>query len=108
MVDGKCVKDYEQRVWNSDESGFCLGATSKKILAKKGVRAIHKVGGTSDHQFITVNVCGNAAGLRLPPFILYKGKHLYSSWTEGGPAGACYGVSESECMDGGDELHKMV
>ena len=33
-----------------------------------------------------INVCGNAAGLRLPPFILYKGKHLYSTWTEGGPA----------------------
>lgn len=85
---GKFVPDYEQRIWNSDESGFCLGATSKKVLSRKGVRAVHEVGGSSDHQFITVNVCGNAAGLRLAPFVLYKGKNLYNTWTEGGPAGS--------------------
>ena len=26
------VSDYASHVWNSDETGFCLGATSKKIL----------------------------------------------------------------------------
>ena len=93
------VSDYTARVWNSDETGFCLGAASKKILARRGDRAIHEIGGASDHQFITVNVCGNAAGVRLPPFILYKGKHLYSTWTEGGPAGAHYGVSSSGWME---------
>ena len=30
---------------------------------------MHKVGGGSDHQIITVNACGNAAGTTLPPFI---------------------------------------
>ena len=75
------------------------GATSKKILARKGTRAVHEIGGASDHQYITVTACGNAAGVRLPPFILYKGKHLYSSWTQGGPAGSCYGVSSSGWME---------
>ena len=93
------VRDYAQRVWNADETGFCLGSTSKKILARQGDRSVHEIGGASDHQFITVNVCGNAAGVRLPPFILYKGKHLYSAWTDGGPAGAYYGVSQSGWME---------
>ena len=43
--------------------------------------------------------CGCASGERLPPYILYKGKNLYSSWTEGGPAGALFGVSESGWME---------
>ena len=93
------VSHYTARVWNSDETGFCLGAASKKILVRRGDWAIHEIGGASDHQFITVNVCGNAAGVRLPPFILYKWKHLYSTWTEGGPAGAHYRVSSSGWME---------
>ena len=99
MKRSRTVSDYTSRVWNSDETGFCLGATSKKILARRGDRSIHEIGGASDHQFITVNVCGNAAGVRLPPFILYKGKNLYNIWTEGGPAGAHYGVSQSGWME---------
>ena len=56
-----------------------FGVTSKKVLARKGSRSVHEVGGASDHQYITVNVVGNAAGVRLPPFILYKGKNLYNT-----------------------------
>ena len=43
--------------------------------------------------------CGCASGERLPPYILFKGKNLYKAWTEGGPAGALYGVSESGWME---------
>ena len=93
------VTDYASRLWNADETGFCFGSTSKKILARRGARNDHEVSSASDHQFITVSVCGNAAGLKLPPFILYKGKHLYNTWTQGGPAAACYSVSESGWME---------
>ena len=99
LKSGTFVHDYEQRIWNCDETGFCLGVTSKKVLARKGMRAVHEVGGSSDHQYITVNVVGNAAGVPLPPFVLYKGKNLYNTWTEGGPAGAFYGVSQSGWME---------
>ena len=30
------VSDYEQHVWNCDESDFCLGVASKRILARRG------------------------------------------------------------------------
>ena len=60
---------------DADETGFCLGAMSKKILARRGDWIIHEVSGASDHQYITVNVCGNAAGVWLPsPTFYTKGK----------------------------------
>ena len=41
--EGKYIHDYAQRIWNVNETGFCLGATSKKILAKRGERVVHEV-----------------------------------------------------------------
>ena len=62
------------------------------IRARRGSRSVHEVGGGSEHQSITVSVCGSAAGVKLPPFILYsaagvklppfilyRGKHLYNT-----------------------------
>ena len=43
--------------------------------------------------------CASASGERLPPYILYKGKNLYTSWTSGGPAGTLFGVSDSGWME---------
>ena len=43
---------------------------------------------------------GSANGVKLPPYIIYKVVHLYARWTEGGPAGARYGVSMSGWMEG--------
>ena len=43
------VGDYPSRIWNADETGFCLGSASKKILARCGSRSVHEVGGASDH-----------------------------------------------------------
>ena len=55
--------------------------------------------GGSGHSYTTVHGCGSASGVRLPPFVVYKGKHLYASWTKGCPAGAIYSVSESGWME---------
>ena len=87
------------RLWNCDETAFCTSPTASKILARRGCKNVHEVGGGSGHQHITVHCAGSAAGERLPPFILYKGKNLYRRWTEGGPAGALYGANESGWMD---------
>ena len=95
--EGKYIHDYAQRIWNVDETGFCLGATSKKVLAKRGALVVYEVGGASDHWFITVTFCGNAAGVRLPPFVLYKGK--ISGYKVVLHAGACYSVSSSGWME---------
>ena len=50
-------------------------------------------------QFYIVLGCASASGERLPPYILYKGKNSYTSWTSGGPAGTLFGVSDSGWME---------
>ena len=91
--------DLAERLWNCDECGLSTGITSKKILAKRGAKWVHDTAGGSDHTFITVNGCGSASGNRLPPFVLYKGKHLYTAWMKNGPEGTKFGVSDSGWME---------
>ena len=43
--------------------------------------------------------CGNAAGEVVPPYIVYKSDHLWSTWTENGPEGARYNRTKSGWMD---------
>ena len=88
-----------QRIWNCDETAFSMSATSAKLLCKRGVSALHEVGGGSGREYTTVHVACSASGERLPPFVLYKGKNIYQRWIQGGPAGAVYGVTESGWMD---------
>ena len=99
--DGLDLTDPEvaHRLWNCDETAFCTSASSTKLLCKRGVRALHEVGGGSGSDYITVHACCSASGQRLPPFILYKGKNMYRCWMEGGPAGCVYGINESGWMD---------
>ena len=89
----------DEQLWNCDETGLCNAVTSGKVLAQKGSCWVHNTAGGSGRSFTTVHGCGSASGVRLPPFIVYKGKHLYGSWTNGGPAGAMYAVSESGWME---------
>ena len=53
------VTDYPSQIWNSDKTGFFLGMTSKKILARCGDRCVSEIGGASDNQFKSVNVCSS-------------------------------------------------
>ena len=48
---------------------------------------------------ITILGHGLAAGDRLPTYILYKRKHLYSTWTFNRPVGAVYSCSDSGWME---------
>lgn len=68
------------------------------MLAKRGSRSVHDTAGGSGRDYHTVLGTASADGTRLPPYILYKGVHLYLRWTENGPAGAAYGVSKSGWM----------
>jgi len=43
---------------------------------------------------------GTAAGVMLPPMVVYKAGNLYTSWLEGGPPGTKYSCSESGWFDG--------
>ena len=91
--------DLASRIWNTDETGFCTSMASRRVLARRGSKEVHETSGGSGREYYTVLAAGAADGTRLPPFVLYKGVHLYARWTVGGPAGAVYGVSSSGWMD---------
>ena len=91
--------DLGDRLWNCDESGVCTSVVSSTVLARRGAKWVHETTGGSGREMTTVHMGGSASGRRLAPFIVYKGKHLYSSWTKGGPVGATYAVSESGWME---------
>ena len=42
---------------------------------------------------------GNAAGDCMPPMVVYKAKHVYEGWTQGGPAGTVYRLTDSGWFD---------
>ena len=92
-------EELAKRLWNCDETAFATDTASKKILARRGAKQVHEVGGGSGREHITVLGCGSASGERLPPYVVYKGKNLWTTWTKGGPAGALYTVSESGWME---------
>ena len=101
---GRICPTFAQRIWNCDETGFCLAASSDRVLAKRGARSVHETTGGSDRSYITVLACGSAAGVGLPPFTVYKGVYIKKEWLIGGLAGAAYGVSESGWMEGSNFL----
>ena len=86
-------------MWNCDETAFATDVASKRILARRGEKNVHETGGGSGREYITVLGCGCASGERLPPYIVYRGKNLWTSWTHNGPAGTLYSVSESGWME---------
>ncbi len=88
-----------KRMWNCDETAFATDVASKKILAKRGDKHVHETGGGSGREYITVLGCGSGNGERLPPYVVYKGKNLWSSWIKGGPAATLYTVSDSGWME---------
>ena len=93
------MPDLGSRLWNADETGFCTAAAGQRVLARRGSREVHETAGGSGRDYVTVLGAGSADGVRLAPYILYKGVNLYLRWTEGGPAGAMYGVSKSGWME---------
>lgn len=68
------------------------------MIFRKGVKYAEQV---KNHgkEAITVMFCGSAAGDILPPFVIYKAKHMYESWRVGGPDNAKYAVSAHGWID---------
>lgn len=64
---------------------------------------MHDTLGGSGREYITVLGCGSVVvqvcGVRLPPYVVYKGKKLWSRWMCNGPAGTLYSVSDSGWME---------
>ncbi|CAK1594188.1 unnamed protein product [Parnassius mnemosyne] len=87
-----------ENIFNYDESNLCDDPGKKTILCRRGTKYPETIVNATKVNF-TVMFCGNAAGETIPPFIVYKSDHLWSTWTENGPEGARYNRTKSGWMD---------
>lgn len=85
-------------IFNFDETNFSDDPGAKKVVVLRGCKRVERI---MEHYKMAVSLmfCISAAGDILPPFVVYKGKHLYENWCTGGPAGAHYSVSKSGWFD---------
>ncbi|CAC5361357.1 unnamed protein product [Mytilus coruscus] len=77
-------------VWNMDETGLSLEHRPSKVLAAEGIRSVPGKTGNS-RECVTILPCINAAGEKMPPLVIVKGKterSLRSFNTHEGPPGS--------------------
>lgn len=72
----------------------CIFPDELVVVSHETKQAYEQCGG-SGKKFTTGLICGNAAGEILPPFIIYSSKTLNPLWTNGGPSGSQFAVSDS-------------
>lgn len=73
------LTDDPKRIWNLDETSLCLDPTRTKVVGAKGAACTRTTFGSAKEN-ITVLTTVNAAGGKLDPLIVYKGKYLYEQW----------------------------
>jgi hypothetical protein len=74
-----------ERIYNMDESGFAVGASqSSRALVNIREKSSWKVI-KGRQEWITAIECVSAAGIAIPPLLIFKAEHTNTSWI---PAGA--------------------
>ncbi|XP_062565633.1 uncharacterized protein LOC134227939 [Armigeres subalbatus] len=68
-----------ERIYNIDETSFCLDPSRIKVVGAKG-RAAHRLTAGPGRENYTVLMGGNAFGDKLGPLIIFRGKNLWDSW----------------------------
>ena len=84
--------DKPNFIYNMDESGMPLDHKQLKIIAPKGSKKVHGIASRNKSQ-VTIVACGNAAGIVLPPIVIFKGERLNYDYTKGEVPGTLYGMS---------------
>ena len=100
----KLVKDkkLDHKPWclfNCDEFGCSAEKNDQMVYAAASRKNNYSLKAMGTKAMFTVLACCNGVGQFLPPFTVYKAKHIYESWTKGGVDGAHYGCSDSRWME---------
>ena len=81
-------------IFNYDETNLSDDPGRKQVLAKRGMKYVDRVQNNTKSS-ISVMFCASADGIVLPPYIVYKAEHLWSTWCSGGPKGTRFNRSKS-------------
>lgn len=73
------LEECPGRIWNLDETSFSSDPNRVKGVAEIGQEVLRNIEG-SEKENTTVMACISAAGVLLPPLIIFQGAHLWSSW----------------------------
>ena len=90
-------KIVPESIYNLDETGLNTNPIGKVFVDPKSKDA-YTMNSNCGKAIYSVLFCSSAVGRYLPPFVVYKGKYLYSTWTESAPAGCRFAVSPSGWM----------
>lgn len=109
-VDYECLRSFfdnlsnelanvpPENIFNYDETNFTDDPGLKKVICRRTSKYTERVM-NSTKTSTSVMFAVSASGDLLPPYIVYKASHLYSTWVEGGPKGARYNRSKSGWFD---------
>ena len=89
--------DKPNQIWNMDETGIQLEHKPHRVLAQKGTRFLH-ARTSGNRETITVVACASAAGEKLPPHVIARGKTrktLNGFEITSAPKGTSWSVSPS-------------
>ncbi len=98
VLDENNLTKFPRRIYNCDESFLPLdGSREKGVTHKKSKCMYAQVNGTTEH--ITMLCGASAAGVALPPMIIYPKAFPGGAYTFKGPDDAVYAKSESGWVD---------
>ena len=87
------------QIFNADESGITCVHKPGKILTQMGKRAVFSKVSAERGTSTTILVAGSAAGLVVPPMMIFKGKRLTKDLTKDGVPGTFFSVSDNGWSD---------
>ncbi|XP_063239060.1 uncharacterized protein LOC134540325 [Bacillus rossius redtenbacheri] len=84
---------------NFDETNLTNDPGTTKIITKRGCKYPERVVNQSKSA-VSIMFAASASGELLPCYVVYKSKHLYTTWTEGAPKGTRFNCTQSGWFDG--------
>lgn len=71
-------------IYNYDETNLMDDPGKNKLLYHRGVKYPERVCNFTKSS-TSIMMCGSAAGVLLPPYIIYRAEKMWTQWTENGP-----------------------
>lgn len=73
------LQNKPDKIYNLDETSICQDPQKGKIIGKKGFKATRTTSGPGRSN-TTILLATNACGDKVPPLIIFQGKHLWTQW----------------------------